>query len=129
MTRLHHTDDVVYEVALNEHPLLVGEESKQTDDELRTNVEERTEVSDGMNWPAWFVFVSHPPDGGLVRYVNTATRINVLAPYETDVFEEIASRVEIEGFDMDNAEMSHWGATHPNDFNGEIHLDLTGDGE
>ena len=132
MTEIHHTDIVIYEVALCEHPLVVGEDDDRTDEELIKGVEERTETSDDLNWPEWAVFVDDPPDMETIRYVNTASRINVRGPYgigghkkDRDVFDEIIDRIEIEGWDISQAEFSHWGPTHPNDFEGVVHLDLT----
>lgn len=132
MTKVHHTDDVVFEVAINDHPLVVGEDDDRSDEELIENVRRRTETADDIEWPEWTVFVSDPPDAETLRNVNTATRINVLAPYdlgahqkEYDVFDAIAERVEIEGYNVENAAMSCPGATHQDDFDGDIHLDLT----
>lgn len=60
--------------------------------------------------------------------MTTAGRINIKSQYEgCDPFEEITDRVEIAGWNRwpDEVHMSHWGATHVDDFEGDIHLDLT----
>lgn len=131
MTKVHHTDTVVYEVALNSHPLVVGEDDERGDEELIEAVEGRTETADDIDWPDWTVFTSDPPDDETLRYVNTTSRINVRAPRDMeahktdrDVFDEVTDRVEIEGFGSRHMSMSYWPVTHEDDFDGEIHLDL-----
>jgi hypothetical protein len=126
MTRVHHEDDVIYEVAFESNVLVAGEDDDRTDEELVAAVEERTTVAEDMTFPDWTVFVSDPPDAETLRYVDTATRINVFAPYGTDVFPEIRNRVEIDGEDEHFwRSMVHSSPTHPDDFDREIHLDLT----
>lgn len=135
MTRVGVDDTVVYEVALNDHPLAVGEDDDRTDEELIADVAERTETADGLDWPDWMVAVSEPPDDDMerIRYVTTTSRINVRVDFsdvevdhDINVFEEIEDRLDIEdypGHDEKPA-MSHWGATHEDDFQGDVHLDL-----
>lgn len=127
MTTIGHLDEVVCTVAINDHPLIVGESDDRSDDELVEAVESRTETADDLTFPGWDVFESDPPDDETIRYADTPSRINVLTRYgdETDVFEEVADRIEIDGFDMEEAAMSHPSAVHADDFDGDIHLDLT----
>lgn len=130
-------DTVIYAVALNEHPLVAGEDDDRSDEELIAEVRDRTAVTEPLEWPGWAVFESDPPDDETLRYVNTASRINVKALFEEgiwdahkkcrDVFDAIAELVEIDGFGIDNASMSHYGAVHIDDFDGEVHLDATGE--
>lgn len=135
MTLIGEGDTVVYEVALNEHPLVVGEGDDRPDEELISDVTGRTTIGGPLDWPEWTVFESDLPDADRLRYVNTATRINVKAVYGEsiwgahtrlrDVFDAIAEHVEIEGFNFGEAAGSHWGATHIEDFDGDVHLDVT----
>jgi len=115
---------VVYRVALNSHPLTTTN-TERTDEELIAQVERRTTV-EGMDFPEWVVRRSDPTDRQLVRYANTDSRINVKARRgAVDHFEEIAQRLTIRGFDVDNAAMSNPPPTPIEDFDGTVHLDLT----
>lgn len=134
MTLIDQDSTVVYEVALNDHPLVVGEDDDRSDEELIGEVEERTSVADDLDFPDWSVFVSDPPGEEALRYVNTKSRINVLVRYNEmeahnkknrDVFDEVEDRIEIEGVDMERMAMSCPGPTHIDDFDRHIHLDLT----
>lgn len=139
MTLVDADSTVVYEIALCEHPLVVGEDDDRTDAELIAWVEERFEVTDdALSWPEWMVMKSGPPNAETLRYVNLASRINVKAEYtdaqigptdeRIDTFEEVYRRID---FDdecypaVERPELSHWGPTHCEDFDGKIHLDLT----
>lgn len=131
MTEIAPGDIVVYEVSLNEHPLVVGGDDDRPDEELVEAVEGRTETADDIDWPEWAVFESGPPDMERIRYVNTSSRINVRASQDhdahqkqRDVFDEIVDRVDIDGFSIDDADMSYWPTTHEDDFENPIHLDL-----
>jgi hypothetical protein len=138
MTKIAEGDTVIYRVALNDHPLIVGEDDERPDEELVAAVEERTTTVGGLEWPGWTVMVSDPPGEEKLRYVNTPTRINVKARYwngeeSVNPFEAIAERVDIEDFDIRQAAMSHPVPTYqldfhgkaPADFEGDVHLDLT----
>lgn len=132
MTEIHHEDDVIYRIAMNEHPMHVGEDDDRTDEELVEEMDSRTETAGDLDFPGWMIAVSDPPDMETLRYPIFKTRINVLAPYdmshhkhEYDVFDAVAERIEIEGFDVENAAMSSFPVEHPDDFDGDVHLDLT----
>jgi hypothetical protein len=135
MTRVSIDDDVILCVAFSEHPLVVGEDDDRTDEELTEAVTARTSVDAPLSFPGWQVFESGPPDAETFRYVNTKARINVKLPYdgevkqghktERDVFDVIASHLHVDGWSVIDAAMSHYGAVHPDDHDGDVHLDLT----
>jgi hypothetical protein len=134
MTLVAPDSTVVYSLAMGEHPLVVGKDDERTDEELIEEIERRTTIDDPLTWPEWTMFVSDPPDGETLRYVNTASRVNVKVEHgdypgahkkERDVVDVMLDHVEIEGWDIETAAWSHFGATHIDDFDGEIHLDLT----
>ena len=115
---------VVYPVALNTHPLTTKDD-EWPDEKLIAEVERRTTVEE-MDFPEWIVGESNPPNKQLIRYVTHAKRIGVKAHRgKVNPFEEIAERVTIQGFDMDNAKMSYPPPIPVEDFGGTIHLDLT----
>lgn len=137
MTKVSTDDDVILCVALNEHPLVVGEDDERSDEELIEAVTARTTVDEPLSFPGWTVFVSDPPDDELLRYVNTKGRINVKLPYDgevehahqekMDVFDVVASHLHVDGWSVDDAAMSHYGPVHPDDHDYDVHLDLTQD--
>lgn len=110
----------VYAIALNEHPLIVGADDERTDEELIEAVEERTEADIDIEWS---VCVSDPGgDFERLRYVTPAHRFYVRSNEESDdVFDAVADAIDVEGFDIESAAMSHYGEVEDYD---EIHIDL-----
>ena len=111
----------VYAVALNEHPLIVGAYDDRTDEELIADVEKRTDADIEIRW---VVCVSDPGDDyESLRYVTPAHRFYVRADeQEEDVFDAVAEAIDIGGFNIEKAAMSHHGPVEDYD---EIHIDLT----
>lgn len=131
-------DTVVYQLAYCEHPLVVGEDDDRTDEELVEAVEKRTTVDDDMEFPGWKVFVSDPPDAETLRYVNTKTRVNIKGIFEEipvghkterDIVDVFTDHVKIDDFDgpsfgVAGPNIDVW-TRHIDDFDGDIHLDIT----
>lgn len=126
MSKITPDSTVVYRVALNDHPLIPEAGDDRSDEELVTAVEEATTADAGLDFPGWTVEVSDPPGKPPIRYVTTDGRINVRSERATiDPFEEIRKRLYVEGFDVRSAAMSYPGPVHADDFDGEVHLDLS----
>lgn len=128
MNPIKHGQVVVYQIALNEHPLIADPDDDRSDAELVEAVEAWTNTTGGLDLPPWTVFESTAPGEGGSRYVSLMGRINVRAVHgAVDPFEEVADRFTINGFDIGEAAMSYVGPVRECDFNNVVHLDLVDD--
>lgn len=135
MTQITTGDAVVYEVAINEHPLVVKGYDGRSNEKLIESVNVRTAVSDRFDFPGWAVFINDSDTGMAYRYVNTATRLYVRVRHDDskdrseraqDVYDIVAEHLRVDGFDMDQVAMSSPNPIHADDFEREVHLDVTG---